>query len=112
VLENQFNSLIGSEEMHQVIIWGLSEQLPVFKGLDLKGENIGDQLLSEVFGGTFDHTDKNFSSMYPILMRRVYYLALHIKIQENPFCGIDLQQSSGQEDIKKALKHFINLAYA
>lgn len=112
VLENQFDSLINSEEMRRIITWGLSEKLPVLKDLDLKRENIGDQLLREVFDGAFDHSDKNFRAMYAILMGGVYYLTLHSKMQENPFCGIDLQQPSGQEEIKKALKQFIELAYS
>jgi len=112
VLENQFDSLIGNEEMRRIITWGLSEKLAVLKELDLKREHIGDQLLREVFDGTFDHSDKNFRAMYAILMGGVYYLTLHSKMQENPFCGIDLEQPSGQEEIKKALKQFIDLAYA
>ncbi len=111
VLENQFDSLIGSEEMRRIITWGLSEKLPVLKELDLKRENIGDQLLSEIFDGAFTHTDKNFRAMYAILMGGVYYLTLHSKMQENPFCGIDLEQLSGREEIKKALKQLIDLAY-
>lgn len=112
VLENQFDSLINSEEMRRIITWGLSEKLPVLKELDLKREKIGDHLLREVFDGAFDHSDKNFRAMYALLMGGVYYLTLHAKMQENPFCGIDLQQPSGQEEIKKALKQFIELAYA
>lgn len=111
VLENQFDSLINSEEMRRIITWGLSEKLPVLKELDLKRENMGDQLLREVVGDTFDHSDKNFRAMYAILMGGVYYLTLHGKMQENPFCGIDLQQPSGQEEIKKALRQFIDFAY-
>ncbi|EDM38509.1 transcriptional regulator, TetR family protein [Pedobacter sp. BAL39] len=111
VLEDQFDSLMSSEEMRRIITWGLSEKLPVLKELDLKRENIGDQLLREVFDDTFDHTDKNFRAMYAILMGGVYYLTLHSKMQENPFCGIDLQQPSGQEQIKKALMQFIELVY-
>ena len=112
VLENQFDSLIGNEEMRRIITWGLSERLAVLKELDLKREHMGDQLLREVFDGTFDHSDKNFRAMYAILMGGVYYLTLHSKMQENPFCGIGLEQPSGQEEIKKALKQFIDLAYA
>ena len=111
VLEDQFDSLIKNEEMRRIITWGLSEKLPSLKELDLKRENIGDQVLGEVFDGYFNNTDKNFRAMYAILMGGVYYLTLHAKMQENPFCGIDLQQPSGQEDIKKALKQFIERAY-
>jgi len=111
VLENQFDSLIGSEEMRRIITWGLSEKLPVLKELDLKRENIGDQLLSEIFDGAFTDSDKNFRAMYAILMGGVYYLTLHSKMQENTFCGIDLEQLSGREEIKKALKQLIDLAY-
>jgi AcrR family transcriptional regulator len=112
VLENQFDSLINNEEMRRVITWGLSEKLPILKELDLKRENIGDQILSGVIDGHFIDKDKNFRAMYAILMGGVYYLTLHAKMQENPFCGIDLQQDSGREEIKKALKQFIDLAYS
>ncbi|MCD0490572.1 TetR family transcriptional regulator [Pedobacter sp. MC2016-14] len=112
VLENQFDSLINNEEMRRIITWGLSEKLPILKELDLKREDIGNQVLSEVFDRHFEGSDKNFRAMYALLMGGVYYLTLHAKMQENPFCGIDLQQASGQEEIKKALRQFIELAYA
>ncbi len=112
VLENQFDSLINNEEMRRIITWGLSEKLPILKELDLKREDIGNQVLSEVFDGHFESSDKNFRAIYALLMGGVYYLTLHAKMQENPFCGIDLQQPSGQEEIKKALKQLIDLAYS
>ncbi len=112
VLENQFDSLIKNEEMRRIITWGLSEKLQILKELDLKRENIGDKVLSEVFDKHFDPDDRNFRAMYAVLMGGVYYLTLHAKMLENTFCGIDLQQDSGQEEIKKALKQFIDLAYS
>ncbi|TDQ08327.1 TetR/AcrR family transcriptional regulator [Pedobacter metabolipauper] len=112
VLENQFDSLIRNEEMRRIITWGLSEKLPILKELDLKREDMGNRVLSEVFDRHFENSDKNFRAMYAILMGGVYYLTLHAKMQENPFCGIDLQEPPGQEEIKKALKQFIDLAYS
>lgn len=112
VLENQFDSLISNEEMRRIITWGLSEKLPALKELDLKRENMGDYLLTEVIDGHFADRDKNFRAMYAIMMGGVYYLTLHAKMQENPFCGIDIQQEAGQEEIKKALKQFIDMAYS
>ena len=112
VLENQFDSLIQNEEMRRIITWGLSEKLPILKELDLKREDIGNRVLSEVFDGHFEDSDKNFRAIYAILMGGVYYLTLHAKMQENPFCGIDLQEFSGQEEIKKALKQLIDLVYS
>jgi len=112
VLENQFDSLIQNEEMRRIITWGLSEKLPILKELDLTREDIGNRVLSEVFDGHFEDSDKNFRAIYAILMGGVYYLTLHAKMQENPFCGIDLQELSGQEEIKKALKQLIDLVYS
>ncbi|WP_316798400.1 TetR/AcrR family transcriptional regulator [Pedobacter frigidisoli] len=111
VLENQFDSLINNKEMRWIITWGLSEKLPILKELDLKRENIGDEVLSAVFDEHFHASDKNFRALYAILMGGVYYLTLHAKMQENPFCGIDLQHPSGEEEIKKALRQFIDLIY-
>jgi len=112
VLENQFDSLINNEEMRRIITWGLIDNLPALKELDLKRENMGNQLLSAVADSHFENSDKNFRAMYAILMGGVYYLTLHAKMQENPFCGIDLQEPVGQEQIKKALKNLIDLIYA
>jgi len=111
VLENQLDSLINNEEMRRIITWGLLEKLPALKELDLKRENMGDQILSAVIDEHFEKSDKNFRAIYAILMGGVYYLTLHAKMQENPFCGIDLQELKGQEEIKKALKQLIELAY-
>lgn len=44
--------------------WELSEKSYVLKELDSKRENIGDQLLSEIFDKTFSHSDKNFRAIY------------------------------------------------
>jgi hypothetical protein len=33
-------------------------------------------------------------------------------MQENPFCGIDIQQPDGQEEIKKALRKLLDLIYS
>ncbi|MBO9672147.1 MAG: TetR family transcriptional regulator [Sphingobacteriaceae bacterium] len=111
VLEDQFDSLINNEEMRRIITWGLSEKLPILKELDLKRETIGDQILSEVVDGYFKNTDKNFRAIYALLMGGVYYLTLHAKMQENPFCGIDIKQPAGEQAIKDALKQIIDLTY-
>ncbi|RYE33588.1 MAG: TetR/AcrR family transcriptional regulator, partial [Sphingobacteriales bacterium] len=103
--------LMKSEEMRRIITWGLSEKSSVLKELDLKRENIGDQLLREIFDKTFSDSDKNFRAIYAILMGGVYYLTLHSNMQENPFCGINLQVPSGQDEIKKTLKAIVELAY-
>nr|WP_249665242.1 TetR/AcrR family transcriptional regulator [Mucilaginibacter sp. Bleaf8] len=111
VLEHQFDSLIENEEMRRVITWGISEKLPALKDLDLRRENTGDEILKALFDPHFEGTGKNFRAMYGILMAGVYYLTLHAKMQENPFCGINLQEASGQQEIKKALKQILDLIY-
>jgi len=112
VLENQFNSLISNEKMRRIIIWVLVDKMPALNELDLKRDNMGDQLLSAVADPHFEKSEINFRAMDAILMGRVYYLTLHAKMKENPFCGIDLQESVRQEQIKKALKDLIDLIHA
>lgn len=111
VLEDQFDSLIGNEEMRRIITWGLSEKATVLKELDLKRENTGEAILQAVFDQHFKNSGINFRAMYGLLMGGVYYLTLHSKMQENPFCGIDIQQPEGQEEIKKAFRQLLELIY-
>jgi hypothetical protein len=112
VLEDQFDSLMSSEEMRQIITWGLSEKLSTLKELDLKREKIGDEIFGKLMDGYFKNTDKNFRAIYALLMGGVYYISLHSNMQENPFCGIDVQQPEGKAEIKNALKQLIDFAYA
>jgi len=111
VMEHQFDSLINNEEMRRIITWGISEKLPVLKELDLKRENTGDEVLKAIFDPHFKESGKNFRAMYGILMAGVYYLTLHAKMLENPFCGIDVKKESGQQEIKKALSQLLDLIY-
>ncbi|MEA1849670.1 TetR/AcrR family transcriptional regulator [Chryseobacterium sp. MHB01] len=111
VLEDQFDSLIGNEEVRRIITWGLSEKATVLKELDLKRENTGEEILRAVFDQHFKNSGINFRAMYGLLMGGVYYLTLHSKMQENPFCGIDIQQPEGQEEIKKAIRQLLDLIY-
>ncbi|MFD0793650.1 TetR/AcrR family transcriptional regulator [Mucilaginibacter litoreus] len=111
VLEDQFDSLIGNEEMRRIIAWGLSEKSAMLKELDLKRENVGEIVLCEVFDKHFSDSEVNFRAIYALLMGGVYYLTLHAKMQENTFCGIDIQQPAGQSEIKKAIRQMLDLIY-
>lgn len=111
VLEDQFDSLIGNEEVRRIITWGLSEKATVLKELDLKRENIGEAILQAVFDEHFKNSGINFRAMYGLLMGGVYYLTIHAKMLGNPFCGIDLQEPTGQQAIKKAIGQLLELIY-
>ncbi len=112
VLEDQFNSLIGNEEMRRIITWGLSDKSPVLKEVDQKRESTGEEILQAVFDPHFKDGSKNFRAMYALLMGGIYYLTLHAKMQESTFCGIDVQQPEGQDQIKQALKQMIEMIYS
>lgn len=111
VMEHQFDSLMGNEEMRRIITWGLNEKLPVLKELDLRREDAGNEVLKAIYDPHFQGSGKNFRAMYAILMAGVYYLTLHAEMQENPFCGIDIKKLSGQKEIKKALGQMIAFIY-
>lgn len=112
VLEDQLHSLMANEEMRRIISWGLSEKLPELKELDLKRENAGEAVFKEIIDPYFAGSPTNFRAVYALLMGGVYYLTLHAGVQENPFCGIDLQKPEGMEAIKNAMKQLIDAAYS
>ncbi|MBD1385047.1 TetR/AcrR family transcriptional regulator [Mucilaginibacter rigui] len=111
VLEHQFDSLLSNEEVRRIITWGLSEKSTLLKELDLRRENTGEQILKAVFDEHFKERATHFRAVYGLLMGGIYYLTLHAKMQENTFCGIDFQQRSGQEELKKAVKQIIDMLY-
>ncbi|TWR26749.1 TetR/AcrR family transcriptional regulator [Mucilaginibacter achroorhodeus] len=112
VLVDQLSSLLGNEEMRQIITWGLSQRSSHLKELDLKRETVGNEILAAVIDDRFKDGPVNFRALYALLMGGVYYLTLHAKMLENTFCGIDIQKRSGQEVIKKTIIDVIDLIYA
>ncbi|WP_316826833.1 TetR/AcrR family transcriptional regulator [Pedobacter miscanthi] len=111
LLEDQLNALMASEEMRKIVTWGLSEDYEPLKELNREREEVGEKLFKSVYDDHFKDKDKNIRAIEAILVSGVYYLSLYAQ-SNGTFCGIDVKDEKGQEEIKKSLKQIIDWAYS
>ena len=110
-LEKQFDSLIENEEKSGIIAWELSENIKPLKELDQKHEQWRDQFFSKMTDEHCTEKDKNFKAIGAILLGGIYYLSLNSHKNNSHFCGIDMKDEKGQQEIKQALKYIIKSTY-
>ncbi|PWN64181.1 TetR/AcrR family transcriptional regulator [Chryseobacterium viscerum] len=112
LLENQFDSLMKSEEMRNIIHWGISESLKPLQELNKEREQLGEEIFTKITDDYFQDKGKNMRAIEGILIGGIYYLTLHAKMNDAAMCGIDINTPEGETEIKKALKQIIDWAYS
>jgi len=110
LLTNQMDFFYGSEEMQKIVLWQISERTQIMKEVCDERE-----LLSKHF---FELSDKELAgvdidlrAVAALLVAGVYYLVLHAKSTDTPFCEIDLNTPEGIERIKKAISFILGKTY-
>lgn len=111
LVEQQFDALMGNEEMRRIINWGLSQDLKPLKELNKERERLGEMLFTKVIDDHFKTKDKNIRAIGALLIGGIYYLTLQAKMSGETMCGVDLNELEGQREIKKTLKQIIDWAY-
>jgi AcrR family transcriptional regulator len=111
LIEQQFDALMANEEMRRIINWGLSEDLKPLRELNKERERLGEELFTKVMDDHFKSKDKDLRAIEALLIGGIYYLTLQAKMSGETMCGIDINQTEGQESIKKTLKQIIDWAY-
>lgn len=111
LLEKQFDSLMASEEMRQIITWGLSENSKPLKDIDEQRELFGEELFTRIIDDFFKDKDKNIRAILGILVGGIYFNTLKANMNGSTICGIDPNTIEGEAEIKKAFMQIIEWAY-
>ena len=98
---DQFDSLMGSEEMQAILLWELSEKKGIPKYIAELREEMGADIISK-FNGYFQDSDIDFEMLAALMISGIYYLVLHRN--QSRFCNIDV---CNPEHVDR-LKHVIN----
>ncbi|MDQ0595268.1 hypothetical protein QFZ37_003637 [Chryseobacterium ginsenosidimutans] len=102
LIEQSFDALMGNEEMHRIINWGLSENLKELRELNRERERLGEQLFTKVMDDHFKTKNKNIRAI-ELLIDGIYYLTLYAKMSGETMSGIDINEQLVQEEINKTL---------
>jgi len=110
LLQNQFNSVLGSRELQNILLWELSENTKILGRISREREVLGDKLF-EFVEDDFQKSEIDLRAVMALLISGVYYLVLHAVNNGSTFCGIDINQPSGKERIGTALHQIMDLCY-
>lgn len=110
-LEKQFDSLINNAEMCGIIAGKLNGDIKPLKELDQKQEKWREEFFKKMPDEHSDKDDNNLRAIGAILMGGIYHLTLNTHKNNGQFCGIDMKEEKGQQEIKKALRQIIESTY-
>lgn len=97
--------------LQRIIHWELGANSKVLRKVADNREKIGEELFA-VIEPEFKEVDFDIRAMFAILVSSIYYLSLHAKNNGSLFCGIDLNQESGKQQISDMIKQLIDIAYS
>lgn len=110
LLQNQMDYFFNDEEMQKIILWQISQRSQIMKEINDERE-----LLSKDFFALSDKElegkDIDLRAVSALLVAGIYYLVLHAKSTDSPFCEIDINYPEGMERIKKAISLILKKTY-
>jgi len=111
VLQNQMDYFFDNDEMQKTILWQISESSQIMKAVSEERELLGQSFFAiadkELAGKNID-----LRAASALLVAGVYYLVLHAKSTDTPFCEIDLNTPDGMDRIKKAISLILEKVYS
>ena len=110
ILQNQFKFFASQKEMQELILWELSTNNPLMRSIHNTRENLGEKFL-EVTDSHFKNGEVNFRALASLLVGGIYYTILHTVYNGGTFTGVDLNSSTGKEDILKTISQIVKWAY-
>ncbi len=110
VLEKQLEYFYHNTEMQRLIHWEISERNAISRGISDERERIGEEMLA-LTDKYFQGTEINFRVVLALLIAGIYYFVLHGKINGSTFCGIDINDNKGMDEVNRTLKQIVDWAY-
>ncbi|KOS08082.1 TetR family transcriptional regulator [Flavobacterium akiainvivens] len=111
MLLQQYDVLDGNDELQKLMMWGLYESRKSLKAVADEREAVGEVLLTNITDPFFGKFAKEYRSTVGILIAGIYYMNMYAGVNCNTFCGIDITQPEGKQDIKNALVNLVDLFY-
>ncbi|SOD12636.1 TetR/AcrR family transcriptional regulator [Pedobacter xixiisoli] len=111
MFQNQFDTLEHNIELQKILLWRLSQQRNSLTKLTKEQENVGEQIFASMVDPHFNGKSETFRAICAILVSGLYYLNMSTAHNSTTFCGIDLEDKKGRNQIKKAIDFIVEQTY-
>jgi len=110
-LTQQFDYVAQNKNLQKIVLWGLAEKRASLKHIADEREATGELLLTQITDPYFGENATEYRAIMAILISGIYYLNMYKGVNGDTFCGIDLTQETGTNEIKRAIEKLIDLVY-
>jgi len=111
MLTSQFDFLEKKEELQKIVLWSLSEERKSLKNLIETQEKNGEMIFTTITDKFFGEKSREFRAISAIMVSGIYYLNMYAKKNGSVFCGIDLSEEEGKQEIKNAITKMVDKIY-
>ena len=111
MLTSQFDFLEKNEELQKILLWSLSEERKSLKNLIETQEKNGEMIFTTITDKFFGEKSREFRAISAIMVSGIYYLNMYAKKNGSVFCGIDLNEEEGKQEIKNAITKMVDKIY-
>lgn len=111
MLTSQFDFLEKNEELQKILLWSLSEERKSLKNLIETQEKNGEMIFTTITDKFFGEKSREFRAISAIMVSGIYYLNMYAKKNGSVFCGIDLSEEEGKQEIKNAITKMVDKIY-
>ena len=110
LMQENFRFFLANPQMQQIILWQISEDNILLKGISDAREVEGEKLLAltDVY---FEGSGISIRALMAILLGGIYYVVLHAKTNKSTVAGIDVNLASDQREILNTISQVIGWAW-
>lgn len=110
LMQHNFTQFYKDTEMQKIILWQISEDKPMLRGISEAREKEGAKLF-ELTVPYFIKSDVNFKAVIAMLLGGSYNLVLHAAANKSTVCGIDANWEHDREQVLKTIGQIIGWAW-
>ncbi|QXV66941.1 TetR family transcriptional regulator [Mucilaginibacter sp. 21P] len=111
MVQSQFDYVYKDEAFQKILLWTLTEERESLKKLINAQEANGEMLMQYITDPHFGERSAQFRAIMAVIISGTYYLDLFSKVNGSKFCGIDVNDETGREEVKKGLSFLIRSVY-
>jgi AcrR family transcriptional regulator len=110
LMQENFRFFWANPQMRQIILWQISEDNILLKGISDAREAEGEKLLAltDVY---FKDSGINVRALMALVLGGIYYVILHAKTNKSTVAGIDANKGDDQQQILNTISQVISWAW-
>lgn len=106
ILNDQFDQIYNSDLLKQMIIWELSGNNDVLKGIVMEREEKGNQLIEAVTRA--NNFKQDATPLFALLVAGIYYLNTHSRAVGTTFCGLNIKNETDRVRVTDCINRLID----